>query len=102
MKIKTAGAGLIAGAAWVAYNRQREPAPLKTTHADAPTQILMGGGGFGELAAARELARTFSASRDVGVALLDRVNYTSFWPLVPSVIPSDVEVRHLAQSIRRI
>jgi NADH dehydrogenase len=48
------------------------------------------------------LARTLNASHDVGVALLDRVNYTTFWPLVPSVIPSDVEVRHVAHSIRRI
>jgi NADH:quinone reductase (non-electrogenic) len=102
MKTKIVGAGLIAGAAWVAYNRLREPVPLKSTYADAPTQILIVGGGFGGLAAARELARTFSASHDVGVALLDRVNYTTFWPLVPSVIPSDVEVRHLAHSIRRI
>jgi NADH dehydrogenase len=102
MKTKIVGAGLIAGATWVAYNRLREPAPLKSTHADAPTQILIVGGGFGGLAAARELARTLSASHDVGVALLDRVNYTTFWPMVPSVIPSNVEVRHVAHSIRRI
>jgi NADH:ubiquinone reductase (H+-translocating) len=102
MKTKIVGAGLIAGATWVAYNRLREPAPLKSTYANAPTQILIVGGGFGGLAAARELARTLSASHDVGVALLDRVNYTTFWPLVPSVIPSDVEVRHVAHSIRRI
>ena len=38
----------------------------------------------------------------MGVGLLDRVNYTTFWPMVPSVISSDVEVRHLAHSIRRI
>jgi NADH:quinone reductase (non-electrogenic) len=38
----------------------------------------------------------------VGVALLDRVNYTTFWPLVPSIIPTNVEVRHVARSIRRI
>jgi len=36
------------------------------------------------------------------VALLDRVNYTIFWPLVPSVIPRNTEVRHVAHSIRRI
>ena len=102
MKSKIVGAGLIAGATWVAYNRLREPAPLKSTYADAPTQVLIVGGGFGGLAAARELARTFSGSQDVGVALLDRVNYTTFWPMVPSIIPTDVEVRHVAHSIRRI
>jgi NADH dehydrogenase len=30
------------------------------------------------------------------------VNYTIFWPMVPSVIPRDVEVRHVAHAIRRI
>jgi NADH dehydrogenase len=102
MKGKLVGAGLIAGATWVAYNRLREPAPLNGTYADAPTRILIVGGGFGGLAAARELARTLGGSQDVGVALLDRVNYTTFWPMVPSVIPTNVEVRHVAHSIRRI
>ena len=102
MKSKLVGAGVIAGATWVAYNRLREPAPLKSTYADAPTQILIVGGGFGGLAAARELARILGGSQDVGVALLDRVNYTTFWPMVPSVIPTNVEVRHVAHSIRRI
>ncbi len=38
----------------------------------------------------------------MGVALVDRVNYTTFWPMVPSVIPRNVEVRHVAHSLRRI
>jgi heterodisulfide reductase subunit A-like polyferredoxin len=62
MKSKIVGAGLIAGATWVAYNRLRKPAPLNSTYADAPTQILIVGGGFGGLAAARELARALSGS----------------------------------------
>jgi 3-hydroxyisobutyrate dehydrogenase-like beta-hydroxyacid dehydrogenase len=42
--------------------------------ADAATQILIVGGGFGGLAAVRELARTFGGSQDVGVALLYLLN----------------------------
>jgi NADH dehydrogenase len=102
MKSKLVGAGLIAGAAWVAYTRLRGPASLNSTYAYASTRILIVGGGFGGLAAARELARMLGGSEDVGVALLDRVNYTTFWPMVPSVIPRDVEVRHVAHAIRRI
>jgi NADH:quinone reductase (non-electrogenic) len=102
VKSKLVGAGLIAGATWVAYNRLREPTPLNSTYAEAATRILIVGGGFGGLAAARELAHALGGRHDVGVALLDRVNYTTFWPLVPSVIPTDVEVRHVAHSIRRI
>src|SRR3712207_5151953 len=102
MKSKFVGAGLIVGAACAAYNRLRKPAPLEGSYADAATKILVVGGGFGGLAAARELARALGGSEDVGVALLDRVNYTTFWPMVPSVIPRNVEVRHVAHSIRRI
>jgi NADH:ubiquinone reductase (H+-translocating) len=102
MKSKLVGAGLIAGAAWVAYARLRGPASLNSTYAYASTRILIVGGGFGGLAAARGLARALGGSEDVGVALLDRVNYTTFWPMVPSVIPRDVEVRHVAHAIRRI
>jgi NADH:ubiquinone reductase (H+-translocating) len=102
MKSKLVGAGLIAGAACLTYNRLRKPAPLKGSYADAPTKIVIVGGGFGGLAAARELARTFGGSQDVGVALLDRVNYTTFWPLVPSIIPSNVETGHVSHSLRRI
>src|SRR5215212_8352793 len=102
MKSKLVGAGLIAGAACIAFNRLRKPAPLKGSYADAPTRILIVGGGFGGLAAARQLARALGGSEDVGVALLDQVNYSTFWPLVPSVIPSNVELLHVAHSIRRI
>jgi NADH dehydrogenase len=103
MKSKLMGAGLIAAAACVTYNRWlRKPAPLKGSYAHAPTKVLIVGGGFGGLAAAKELARTLGGSQDVGVALLDRVNYTTFWPLVPSVIPSNVDMRHVTHSLRRI
>src|SRR5215212_402941 len=103
MKSKLMGAGLIAAAACVTYNRWlRKPAPLKGSYAHSPTKILIVGGGFGGLAAARELARTLGGSQEVGVTLLDRVNYTTFWPLVPSVIPSNVEMRHVAHALRRI
>jgi hypothetical protein len=70
MRSKLIGAGLVAGAAWVARNRLREPAPLNSSYTEAPTQVLIVGGGFGGLAAARALARTLGESQDVGVALL--------------------------------
>jgi NADH:ubiquinone reductase (H+-translocating) len=101
MKGKLAGAaGVIA--ALVAYRRRRAPAALLGEYASAGTKVLVMGGGFGGLAAARELARLLGGHRDVGVALLDRVNYTTFWPMVPSAISSDVEVRHAVHSLRRI
>jgi len=50
----------------------------------------------------RGLAQAFGGSRDVGVCLLDRVNYTTFWPMVPAAISGNIEVHHVARSIRRI
>lgn len=91
-------AGLIAGT----YGRLRRPASLGVSYSRASTKILVIGGGFGGLAAARGLARAFSGSREVGVALIDRHNYTTFWPMVPSVISGNVEARHVASPIRRL
>jgi NADH dehydrogenase len=48
------------------------------------------------------LVRALRGTDDVGVALVDRMNYTTFWPMVPSVIPSNAELRHVAHSLRRI
>lgn len=102
MRGKLAMGGLILGAAWGAYSRLRRLTSLECSYADAPTKILIVGGGFGGLAAARELARMLSGTEDVGVALLDPRNYTTFWPMVTSIIPSNAEVRHVAHSLRRI
>ena len=102
MKSKLAVGGLILGASWGAYRRLRRPASLEGSYADAPTKVLIVGGGFGGLAAARGLARMLGGTEDVGVALVDHKNYTTFWPMVPSVIPSNAEVRHVAHSLRRI
>jgi NADH:ubiquinone reductase (H+-translocating) len=102
MKGKLAMGGLILGAAWGAYRRLRTATSLEGSYAHAPTKILIIGGGFGGLSVARGLARALRGTEDVGVALVDRMNYTTFWPMVPSVIPSNADVRHVAHSLRRI
>ena len=102
MRGKLALGGVILGATWGAYRWLGRQAPLEGSYADAPTRILIVGGGFGGLAAARQLARSLDGSGDIGVALVDRMNYTTFWPMVPSIIPSNAEVRHVAHSLRRI
>ena len=102
MRSKLAMGGLILGAAWGAYRRLHRPVSLQGSYTDASTRVLIIGGGFGGLSVARGLARALRGTEDVGVALLDRMNYTTFWPMVPSVIPSNAEVRHVAHSLRRI
>jgi hypothetical protein len=102
MRSKLAIGGLILGAAWAAYWRQCRPVSLQGSYEHAPAKILIIGGGFGGLSVAREPARALCGTEDVGVALVDRMNYTTFWPMVPSVIPSNTELRHVAHSLRRI
>src|SRR5215218_5203436 len=102
MKSKLAIGGLILGATWAVYRRLQSYTPLGGSYANSSTKILIVGGGFGGLAVARELARVLRGTEDVGVALVDRMNYTTFWPMVPSIIPSNAEVRHVAHSLRRI
>ena len=80
----------------------RGPKPLEVHYQDAPTQVLVVGGGFGGIPTVRALVRALGGSREVGVALLDQVNFTTFYPLVPRAISSNVEIGHLAHSIRSI
>lgn len=97
-------AGVCASILARAGYRSRRPV-LRGDYQQAPVKVLIVGGGFGGLAAARELARLLGGSAcgaSVGVALLDLANYTTFWPMVPSAIAGDVEVRHAAHAIRRV
>ena len=105
MRGKIAVAGALGLAALGVYQAYKKPEPLQTGYRDAATKILVLGGGFGGLAATEELVRELGktpGSRDVGVAVLDRNNYTTFWPMVPSAISGDIEIRHAAHAIRRI
>ena len=94
-------AGLVPLALLV-YNRLKRPVPFGVTYSEAPTKVLVVGGGFGGLAAVEGLARALSGSQEVGVGLLDRHNYTTFWPMVPSALSGNIEVRHAAYPLRRV
>ncbi len=100
MRRKLAAVAGLAGGA-VAYRALRRPTPLSTRYSRARRKVLIVGGGFGGLALVEKLVEELKGDPDVGVALMDRVNFTTFWPMVPSVISGNIEVRHIAQSIRR-
>jgi len=99
MRGKLAAIAALAGAA--AYRSMRRPKPLRSHYSRAPRKVLIVGGGFGGLAMLDGLVEELDGDPEVGVALLDRVNFTTFWPMVPSAISGNVEVRHIAHSIRR-
>jgi hypothetical protein len=100
--LRNPSAAFAGGAVALGAYRDRRPKPFEISYSNAPTKVLVLGGEFGGLAAVRGLARAFGGSRDVRVALLDRVNYTTFWPMVPAAILGNIEVLHVARSIRRI
>lgn len=102
MANKLLKAALLLGGLVVAAYRRRASSRLGVAYTEAPKKVLVVGGGFGGLATARTLARACAGSREVGVGLLDRLNYTTFWPMVPAAISGSIEVRHAAFPIRRL
>lgn len=104
MKRKLAAVLPLAGglAALRVHDALRKPKPLGVHYLDAPTKVLVVGGGFGGIAVVKKLVHALDGSREVGVALLDRVNFTTFYPMVPKVVSSNVEIGHLAHAIRSI
>lgn len=95
-------AALAGGAALGAYGYTRRPKPLKTHYSNAPTKVVIVGAGFGGLTALNTLVKAMGGEEGVGALVLDRVNFTTFWPIVPSAISGNIEVRHAAHSVRRI
>jgi len=102
MKGKLAAVAALAGGAAGAYGLLRRPKRLQTRYSGAVKKVLIVGGGFGGLAVLEKLVEALDGEGEVGVALLDRVNFSTFWPMVPSAISGNVEVGHVARSIRRI
>ena len=101
MKGKLAAIAALAGGAAGAYGFVRRPKPLRTHYSRAPRKVLIVGGGFGGMAVLDGLVEALEGDSGVGVALIDRVNFSTFYPMVPSAISGNIEVRHVAHSIRR-
>src|ERR687890_2833650 len=100
--LKAAPAAGLVPLALLVSSRLKRPVPLGVAYSEAPTKVLVVGGGFGGLAAAEGLARALSGSQEVGVILLDRYNYTTFWPMVPSALSGNIEVHRAAYPLRRV
>jgi len=61
--------------------------------------IVIIGGGFAGIAAARQLSRS---KKDLNITLINRYEYTQFRPLFPDIISSSVAVRYLCYSLFRL
>jgi len=102
-------AGLAVGGAAAAVGvlrRALEPRPRyapweKPPYGEFPHKVLVLGGGFGGYTAAQTLCDLIRNRDDVGVMVISRENFFTFWPMVPGVIGSDVNIGNIAQALRR-
>ena len=106
---RLAKAGLVAGGAVAAVGALRrvlEPQPKyapweKPPYGEFPNRVLVLGGGFGGYSAAQTLCGLTRHRDDVGVMVISRENFFTFWPMVPGVIGSNVDIGNIAQALRR-
>ena len=101
--------GIALGGAVAAVQALRKALDLRPRYApwekppyeSFPHKVLVLGGGFGGFTAAETLCDLTRDRDDVGVMVISRENFFTFWPMVPGVIGSDVDIRNIAQSLRR-
>jgi NADH dehydrogenase len=67
-----------------------------------PTRIVILGGGFGGLAAARELERILPRKAHVEVTLVNRENFFLFTPMLHEVAASDLDLATIVSPLRRL
>ena len=63
-------------------------------------RIVILGGGFGGVSAARRLERLFGGSKDVEIVLISDQNFLLFTPMLPEVPSSSIEAKHIVSPIR--
>ncbi len=68
---------------------------------DFPNRVLILGGGFAGYTAAKTLCRLTRHRDDVGVMLISRDNFFTFWPMLAGSISSDIDTKNVAQPLRR-
>ena len=66
------------------------------------TRIVILGGGFGGLSAARELERLLSRGPNVEITLVNRENFFLFTPMLHEVAASDLDLATIVSPIRRM
>jgi NADH dehydrogenase len=92
------GAALAAGVLRRALNpRSRYEAWERPPYGEFSNRVLVLGGGFGGYTAAYTLCNLTRGRHDVGVMLISKENYFTFWPMVPAIISSDIDTRNVAQ-----
>src|SRR3954452_2534903 len=64
-------------------------------------RVLIVGGGFAGFTVAKTLGELTRDRDDVGVMVINKENFFTYWPMVAGIISSDVETKNVAQPLRR-
>ena len=96
--------GLIVGLG--ALRKAGHPTPRyapweKPPYGDFEKKVLVLGGGFGGYTAAKDLCDLIKDREDIGILVLAKNNFFTFWPMVPGIVSSDIDARNVAQPLRR-
>lgn len=81
--------------------RQRYETWERSPYREFPEKILIVGGGFGGFTAAKKASDLTKDRDDIGVMLISRENFFTFWPMLAGAIAGGTEVKNVAQPIRR-
>ena len=101
--------GLALGGAVVALGALRRalnPTPRyaaweKPRYEEFEKKVLVVGGGFGGFMAAKQVCQLIKGREDVGVLVVAKDNFFTFWPMVAGIVSSDIDSRNVAQPLRR-
>ncbi|WP_047866507.1 NAD(P)/FAD-dependent oxidoreductase [Rubrobacter aplysinae] len=80
---------------------QRYEAWEKAPYREFPNKVLIVGGGFGGFTAAKKASDLTKGRDDVGVMVISRENFFTFWPMLAGAIAGGTETKNVAQPIRR-
>ena len=73
----------------------------RAPYRDFPNRVLILGGGFAGYTAAKSLSKMTRHRDDVGVMVISRENFFTFWPMLAGCISSDIDSNNVAQPLRR-
>jgi NADH dehydrogenase len=94
------------GVGYVALKRVLNPPPryaasAKPRYTDFDNRVLVVGGGFGGYTAAKKVCDLVKNREDVGILMVSRENFFTFWPMVAGIVASEMDTRNVAQPLRR-
>lgn len=84
----------------VRWERQRRPSFPPVSERSRPPRVVILGGGFGGVAAARRLERLFPRDHMLDITLVSESNYLLFTPMLAEVASSALQAQNISAPVR--